>query len=71
MLTIQGLFDGKKFIALEKLPSKKKSKVLITFIDEVDETQEIRNLSSQLDAFTFWGNEEEDIYQDYLPENKK
>lgn len=71
MLTIQGLFDGKKIIPLESLPSKKKSRVLITFIEEIDEAQEIRNLSSQLDAFTFWENEEEDIYQDYLPENKK
>jgi hypothetical protein len=66
MQTIEGLFDGKTFIPLEKIPVTKKYKVIITFVEEIDETEEIRNLAAQTDSFKFWENEEEDIYQDYL-----
>ena len=66
MQTIEGLFDGKTFIPLEKVPVSKKYKVIITFVEEIDETEELRNLSAQTDSFKFWENEEEDIYQDYL-----
>ena len=66
MQTIEGLFDGKTFIALEKVPVTKKYKVIITFVEEIDETEEIRNLSAQTDCFEFWEDEREDIYQDYL-----
>ena len=66
MQTIEGLFDGKTFIALEKIPVSKKYKVIITFVEEIDETEEIRNLSAQTDSFEFWEDEREDIYQDYL-----
>ena len=66
MQTIEGLFDGKTFIPLEKVPVSKKYKVIITFVEEIDETEEIRNLSAQMDSFGFWEDEREDIYQDYL-----
>lgn len=66
MQTIEGLFDGKTFIPLEKVPVSKKYKVIITFVEEIDETEEIRHLSAQTDGFEFWKDEREDIYQDYL-----
>lgn len=66
MQTIEGLFDGKTFIPLEKIPVSKKYKVIITFVEEIDEPEEIRQLSAQMDNFGFWEDEREDIYQDYL-----
>jgi hypothetical protein len=66
MQTIEGLFDGKTFVPLEKVPVSKKYKVIITFVEEIDETEEVRNLSAQTDGFDFWNDEREDIYQDYL-----
>jgi hypothetical protein len=66
MLTIQGLYDGQNFIALEEVPFHKRTKVIITFLEEPDESSEVRDLSSQTDSFLFWENEAEDIYQDYL-----
>ncbi len=66
MQTIQGLFDGKTFVALEKVPVSKKYKVIITFVEEIDETEEVRNLTAQTDGFGLWEDEGEDIYQDYL-----
>ena len=66
MQTIEALFDGKTFIPLEKIPVSKKYKVIITFVEELDETEdEVRSLAAQTDSFKFWENEEEDIYQDY------
>ncbi|MDX1941248.1 MAG: hypothetical protein SFU99_11900 [Saprospiraceae bacterium] len=66
MLTIQGIYDGDKFVALENFPSDKRFKVIITFLEEVDEEQEIRNFTAQTNALQFWEDEREDIYQDYL-----
>lgn len=66
MQAIEGVFDGKTFIALEKVPVSTKYKVIITFVEEIDESEEIRNLSAQTDSFKFWEDEREDIYQDYL-----
>jgi hypothetical protein len=40
--------------------------VIITFLEEISEDEEIRNFSAQTDAFSFWKDEREDIYQDYL-----
>lgn len=67
MIAIRGIFDGKTIKALENIPVSGTSKVIITFLDTIDiEAEEIRKLSSQSDAFDFWENENEDIYQDYL-----
>jgi len=66
MQTIEGVFDGKTFIPLEKIPVSKKYKVIITFVEEIEETEEVRSLSAQTDGFEFWEDEREDIYQDYL-----
>ena len=71
MKTIKGIFDGKKIIPLEELPKTKKYKVLITFIEELNEKDKIRNYTSASDAFTFWEESAEDIYQDYIPKKKK
>jgi len=66
MRTIRGMYDGEKFIALERFPHKNKYKVIITFLEEFGEDEEIRNFTAQTDAFSFWEDEREDIYQDYL-----
>lgn len=66
MIAVKGIFDGIKFIALEKFPKKKKYKVLITFLEEISEDEDLRNFSSQTNSFSFWENTKEDIYQDYI-----
>ena len=42
MQTIQALFDGTNFIPLEKVPVSPKYKVITAFVEEIDETEEIR-----------------------------
>jgi hypothetical protein len=66
MLAVQGIYDGNNFIALEKFPAQKKYKVIITFIEEVDEAEEVRNFTAQTNALDFWKDDAENIYQDYL-----
>jgi len=66
MLAIKGIYDGKTIKPLGKLPKSKKYKVIITFIEEVDEIEQLRDFSAQTTSFNFWVNEKEDIYQDYL-----
>lgn len=66
MRAIKGIFDGENFIALENFPKKKKYKVVITFIEEIDNDEEIRSFSAQTNALSFWENEGEDLYQEYL-----
>ena len=71
MLAIKGIYDGKKVIPLEELPPDKKFKVLITLLEEIDSDEEIRDFSSNTDAFDFWNDKRENIYQDYLVRDKK
>lgn len=66
MLAVEGIYDGKHFVVREKLPFRKSYRVIITFIEEIDEPNVIRDFSSQTDALGFWHDEREDIYQDCL-----
>lgn len=70
MLAIKGIFDGKNFIPLEKLPTNKKFKVVITFLEEIEEESEVRNAYSQTDSFSFWSDSKEDIYSDFAKKKK-
>ena len=68
MLAINGIYNGKDFIPLDNFPKGKKFKVVITFIQELtmNDSEEIRNFSAQTKGLSFWEDEREDIYQDYL-----
>jgi len=69
MFAIKGIFDGNSIIPIDKIPYEKKTRVVITFIDEpYDELDLIREITSKPDGFDFWNDEKEDIYQDYLNE---
>ena len=65
MLAIQGIYNGKDFVALEDFPKEKKYKVTITFNEEIIDEAETK-LAKQIASLDFWKNEKEDIYQDYL-----
>ncbi len=71
MLTVEGIYDGKTFVALEKFPKEKRFKVMITFVEELDETEELRNFSANNESFEFWHDSREDIYQDFLSEKQQ
>ena len=69
MKAIKGILENGHIIPLEKFPKNKKFKVIITILEELNEEEDLRNFTSQDEAFSFWENNKEDLYQDYL--NKK
>ena len=74
MLSLNGIYDGEKIRPLEKIASKKKYKVIITFVEEINsegDDEGIRSFASQTSAMDFWNDSREDLYQDYLPKTKK
>ena len=76
MLSIAGIYDGKSIYPIEPIGEHKSCKVTITFIEElgadVSEDEYLRNFGTTNASVTFWNDDREDIYQDYLiPQNKK
>ena len=71
MLAIAAIYDGKKFVVLEQFPKEKRFKVIITFVEELDEMEESRDFTAQNDSFEFWNDQREDIYQDFLTEDER
>jgi hypothetical protein len=68
MLTpIEGYYDGNRIVPLAKIPSGKHFRVKITFLEELTPDEESRLAASHSDAFEFWNDPREDLYQDYLP----
>jgi hypothetical protein len=70
MLALKGIYDGKNIKLLEKAETRKKYKVVVTFLEEIDGDSELRDFSSNTKSLDFWNDEREDIYQDYLSKKK-
>ena len=72
MISVNGIFDGKTVKITDKITEKKKYKVIVTFIEEIQQYDiDLRNFSSQTGGLEFWKDSKEDIYQDYLIVNKE
>ena len=73
MLSVYGIYDGKSVKFTERITEKKKFRVLVTFIEEIEKNEnELRDFSSQLSGLDFWDVSKEDIYQDYvIPKSKE
>lgn len=74
MLSVAGIYDGKNIHPLNEINDRKKYKVIITFVEELEnaeaEDSDIRNFGTAHASLDFWDNPEEDIYQDYLTSAK-
>jgi len=67
MLAVRGIYDGEKVRITEKITEKRKYRVVITFVEELQQDENsLRDFSAQTDGMDFWKDPEEDIYQDYL-----
>jgi hypothetical protein len=66
MQTIEGYYDGTHILPLTKIQDHRHRRVKITMLEVITEEEEIRLASSRSDAFEFWEDPREDIYQDYL-----
>ncbi len=74
MIAVKGIYDGNGIQLLEKINNRKRYKVIITFVEELEgsrEESELRNFSAQTKGLEFWNDAGEDIYQDYLTKPKR
>jgi hypothetical protein len=72
MIALNGIYDGKNVRLIDKINEKKKYRVIVTFVEELDENDlQSRDFSAQTSGMDFWLDEREDIYQDYLNERNK
>ena len=46
-------------------------KVIVTFVDDPDDAEQLRAYTAQTDSLSFWAEPAEDLYQDYLKKDKK
>ncbi|HAH23946.1 MAG TPA: hypothetical protein DCL77_09355 [Prolixibacteraceae bacterium] len=67
MLAVKGIYDGKSVKLLDKLTDRRKYKVGVTFLEEIEPADEdLRDFTSQTSGLAFWNDKREDIYQDFL-----
>jgi hypothetical protein len=67
MLAVNGIYDGKSVKITDRITEKKRYKVVVTFIEELQQhDNDLRDFSSQTNGLDFWMNSKEDIYQDYV-----
>ncbi len=66
METIEGYYDGKQILPLTKIRDPRHRRVKITLLEELTEEEEIRLSTAHSNAFEFWEDPREDLYQDYI-----
>lgn len=72
MLAVNGIYDGKVVKITDRITEKKKFKVVVTFIEELEEVDDdLRNFSAQTIGFDFWEDQRENIYQDFITPKSK
>lgn len=66
MFAVNGIYDGKSVKLLDKLTDRRKYKVVVTFLEEIESTDDdLRNFTSQTTGLGFWNDPREDIYEDF------
>lgn len=69
MTTLRGVYENGKIRLLEQPPALNTNKVLITFIEEENEEEWLRNSSLQSNITglkEYLEDEREDLYQEYI-----
>jgi hypothetical protein len=67
MLSVKGTYDGKQLKLSEKIKIRSPKKVIVTFLDAVEDelsSEELHLLAQKGGAFDFLNDKEEDIYSD-------
>ena len=67
MFAVNGIYDGKTVMITDRITEKKKYKVVVTFIEELQpKDYDMRDFSAQTKGLDFWEDPKEDLYQDYV-----
>jgi len=65
LMTIEGIYDGKAVHPLGKIKTRKRHRVLITFLEEVDDFADLKKHSEKVLA-KLWKDEDDDAWNSYL-----
>lgn len=65
LMTIEGIYDGKTILPLNKIKTRKKRRVLITFLEEVDDFSDLKKHSEKAFA-ELWKDEDDKLWNSYL-----
>ena len=72
MIAVHGIYDGKNVKITDRITEKKQYKVVVTFIEEIQQyDNELRDFSAQTRGLDLFEDSKEDIYQDYLTSKSK
>lgn len=66
--TIEGFYDGKNIFPLEEIKTKSKYRVIITFLEMIDEPDSFKDLKMHSEKVfqKLWENENDEIWASYL-----
>ncbi len=65
LMTVEGIYDGKAIRPLGKIKTRKRHRVLITFLEEVDDFADLKKHSEKVFA-KLWKDEDDAIWNSYL-----
>ncbi|MFH1003966.1 MAG: hypothetical protein V1781_00465 [Bacteroidota bacterium] len=68
MISVQGIYDGKKLRLLENIKVRTPKKVIITFLEKIEDeltSEELHYLADKGGGFDFLKTKEDDIYSDH------
>ncbi|MBC8182149.1 hypothetical protein H8E88_13630 [candidate division KSB1 bacterium] len=68
LLSIEGFYDGKNIIPLERINVKNKRRIIITFLEKIEEKDDFKNLKLHSEKVfnKLWKDENENIWASYL-----
>ena len=68
LTTIEGIYDGKNIIPLENIEINDKRRIIITFLEKIEEQDEFKDikLHSEKVFQKLWENEDDEIWTSYL-----
>ncbi len=64
MLSIKAIYDGKQIKFLEKINISSPKNVIVTFLDDENESSDIYKMAEEGGSFDFLKEPQEDIYTD-------
>ena len=67
MITVTGIYENGRIELLQKVEVASKQKVLVTFIEDLDDEQRLLSLQNTTKHFEdYVSDKREDLYQDFL-----
>lgn len=66
--TVEGIYDGEKILPLQEIKTKNKYRLIITFLEEIDDLDNFKDLKLQSEKVfqRLWEKENDELWASYL-----